>query len=46
VRDKVSHPYSTTGKTTIFYMLVFRFFYMRREEKKILDWMTTSVPWI
>jgi hypothetical protein len=26
VRDQVSHPYSTTGKITILYTLIFRFF--------------------
>jgi hypothetical protein len=34
VRDQVSHPYSTTGKITVFYILIFRFFDMRREEKR------------
>jgi hypothetical protein len=34
VRDHVSHPYSTTGKITILYILIFRFFYMRREDKR------------
>jgi hypothetical protein len=35
VRDQVSHPYSTTGKIRISYILIFRFFDMRRENKKI-----------
>jgi hypothetical protein len=26
VRDQVLHPYSTTGKITVFYILIFRFF--------------------
>jgi hypothetical protein len=26
VRDQVSHPYSTTGKTKVLYILIFRFF--------------------
>jgi hypothetical protein len=34
VRDQVSHPYSTTGKITVLYILIFRFFYMRREDKR------------
>jgi hypothetical protein len=34
VRDQVSHPYSTTGKITVFYILIFRFFYIRREDKR------------
>jgi hypothetical protein len=33
VRDQVSHPYSTTGKITVLYILIFRFFDMRQEEK-------------
>jgi hypothetical protein len=31
VRDQVSHPYSTTGKITVLYILIFSLFYMRRE---------------
>jgi hypothetical protein len=27
VRDQVSHPYSTTGKITVFYILIFNFLY-------------------
>jgi hypothetical protein len=34
VRDQVSHPYSTTGKITIFYILLFIFFDIRREDKR------------
>jgi hypothetical protein len=26
VRDQVSHPYSTIGKITVLYILIFRFF--------------------
>jgi hypothetical protein len=26
VRDQVSHPYSTTGKITVLYILIFKFF--------------------
>jgi len=26
VRDQVSYPYSTTGKITVLYILIFRFF--------------------
>jgi hypothetical protein len=35
VRDQVSYPYSTTGKITVLYILIFRFFYMRRKEKRL-----------
>jgi hypothetical protein len=34
VRDQVSHPYSTIGKITVLYILIFRFFDMRREDKR------------
>jgi hypothetical protein len=34
VRDEVTHPYSTTGKITVLYILIFRFFGMRREDKR------------
>jgi hypothetical protein len=34
LRDQVSHPYSTTGKITGFYTLIFRFFDIRREDKR------------
>jgi hypothetical protein len=34
VRDQVSHPYSTTGKITVLYILIFMFFYMGREDKR------------
>jgi hypothetical protein len=35
-RDQVSHPYSTAGKITFFYILIFRFLDMRREDKRFL----------
>jgi hypothetical protein len=35
VRNQVSHPYSTTGKIIVLYILIFRFFYMRREDKRL-----------
>jgi hypothetical protein len=34
VRDQVAHPYSETGKITVLYILIFRFFDMRREDKR------------
>jgi hypothetical protein len=37
VRDQVSHPYSKTGKITLLYILIFRFFDMRREKKILLN---------
>jgi hypothetical protein len=30
VRDQVSHPYRTTGKTTVLYILILKFFDSRR----------------
>jgi hypothetical protein len=35
VRDQVSHPYTTNGKITVLYILIFRFFDMRREDKGV-----------
>jgi hypothetical protein len=34
VRDQVPHPYSTNGKVTVLYTLIFRCFDMRREDKR------------
>jgi hypothetical protein len=34
VRDQVSHPYSTTGKIIVLYVLIFRCFDMTREDKR------------
>jgi hypothetical protein len=34
VRNQVSHPYSTTSKITALCILIFRFFHMRREDKR------------
>jgi hypothetical protein len=37
VRDKVFHPYRTTGKITLLYILIFSIFDMMWEDKNILD---------
>jgi hypothetical protein len=34
VRDNVSHPYRTTGKIIVLYILTFTFFDSRREDKR------------
>jgi hypothetical protein len=34
VRDKVSHPYKTTGKIIALYILIFTFPDSRREDKR------------
>jgi hypothetical protein len=34
VSDHVLHPYSKTGKIIVSYILIFSFFYMRRQYKR------------
>jgi hypothetical protein len=35
VRDQVSHPYRTTGKITLFIILIFKFLNSREEDKRV-----------
>jgi hypothetical protein len=37
VRDQVPHPYRTTGKITVLYILIFKLFDSRREDRRL--WM-------
>jgi hypothetical protein len=38
VRDQVSHPYKTTGKSIVLYILIFTFLYGRREDRFWTEW--------
>ena len=46
LRDQVSHPYMTTGKIVVLYVLMFKFLHRKLEDKKILHWMIASIPWL
>ena len=44
--DQVSHPYKTTGKIIVLFILIFTFFGQQTRRQKILCRMITSIPWI
>jgi hypothetical protein len=44
MRDQVSHPYSTTGKIRVLYILILVLFLYKTGGQKILDWIIASIP--
>jgi hypothetical protein len=44
--DQVSQPRKTTNKIIILCILIFTFLDSKREDKKILHWMTVSISWL
>jgi hypothetical protein len=44
VRDKVWHPYKTTSKIIVLYILIFTFLDIKTERQKILNCMVASIP--
>jgi hypothetical protein len=43
VKDQISHPYSTTGKITIFVYFNLQIFWYETGRQKILDWIIASI---
>jgi hypothetical protein len=46
VRDQVSHPYKTTGKTTVIFYFNLSVFRKEMGRQKIMNWMVASIPQI
>jgi hypothetical protein len=43
-RDQVTHPYRTTGKIIVFYILIFKCFDSRREDRRFWTEWKQAVP--
>jgi hypothetical protein len=43
VRDHVSHPYKTTCKTIVFFVLISTIFDIRQKDERFWKWMTASI---
>jgi hypothetical protein len=41
VKHQILHPYGTTGKIIVLYILIFTYLYSRREER---DWIVEALP--
>jgi hypothetical protein len=46
VSDQVSHPYRTTSKIPVLYILIFIFFDMKLEDKRFCSEWRRVIPWL
>jgi len=46
ISDQVLHPYKTTGRIIVLYILILKFLDIKLEERKILHRMIASIPWL